>query len=122
MRAIRQEIRQVEEEIWHREDNPLRNAPHTAADLAGDNFWFQLYPPRAWPATKWLLGRAERAGCPVVVLTVDLPGFGSQDRLRRFRGPGTLFPTRDNPECTSCHGTHVLWKIGRAMRAWASSG
>jgi glycine dehydrogenase len=33
MIAIRQEIRQVESGAWPREDNPLKNAPHTAAAL-----------------------------------------------------------------------------------------
>jgi glycine dehydrogenase len=33
MLAIREEIRQVESGAWPREDNPLKNAPHTAATL-----------------------------------------------------------------------------------------
>jgi glycine dehydrogenase len=33
MLAIREEIRQVEQGQWPREDNPLKNAPHTAASL-----------------------------------------------------------------------------------------
>jgi glycine dehydrogenase len=33
MIAIREEIRQVEAGAWPREDNPLKNAPHTAASL-----------------------------------------------------------------------------------------
>ncbi|MDI1261383.1 aminomethyl-transferring glycine dehydrogenase [Aquabacterium sp.] len=33
MIAIRQEIRQVEQGLWPRDDNPLSNAPHTAASL-----------------------------------------------------------------------------------------
>ncbi|MCX8017113.1 MAG: glycine dehydrogenase (aminomethyl-transferring), partial [Rhodocyclaceae bacterium] len=35
MIAIRNEIRQVETGVWPREDNPLKNAPHTQADLVG---------------------------------------------------------------------------------------
>jgi glycine dehydrogenase len=34
MISIRQEIRKVEEGLWPREDNPLKNAPHTAARIA----------------------------------------------------------------------------------------
>ena len=42
MIAIREEIRQVESGVWPREDNPLKNAPHTAASLlAGD--WTHPY-------------------------------------------------------------------------------
>ena len=33
MLAIREEIRRVEQGVWPREDNPLKNAPHTAAVL-----------------------------------------------------------------------------------------
>jgi glycine dehydrogenase len=33
MIAIRQEIAQIEQNRWPREDNPLKNAPHTAAAL-----------------------------------------------------------------------------------------
>jgi glycine dehydrogenase len=33
MIAIREEIRQVEAGTWPRDDNPLKNAPHTAASL-----------------------------------------------------------------------------------------
>jgi glycine dehydrogenase len=36
MLSIREEIRAVEQGRWDPEDNPLRNAPHTPADLAGD--------------------------------------------------------------------------------------
>ena len=33
MLAIRAEIARVEQGLWPREDNPLKNAPHTAAAL-----------------------------------------------------------------------------------------
>ncbi|MDM0046057.1 aminomethyl-transferring glycine dehydrogenase [Variovorax dokdonensis] len=35
MIAIRGEIRRVEEGVWPKDDNPLKNAPHTAATLMG---------------------------------------------------------------------------------------
>ncbi len=79
--------------------------------------WFQLYTPRAWPVTRWQLKQAEAAGCPVVVLTVDLPGFGSQTRFSRFRGPGNPFRRTDNPDCVRCHGSSTLPWFGRALRA-----
>jgi glycine dehydrogenase len=41
MIAIRAEIREIEEGALDREDNPLRNAPHTAATLVGD--WSHRY-------------------------------------------------------------------------------
>ena len=33
--------------------------------------WFQLYPTSDWAITKALMRRAQAAGCPVVVVTVD---------------------------------------------------
>ncbi|RYF75438.1 MAG: glycine dehydrogenase (aminomethyl-transferring), partial [Comamonadaceae bacterium] len=38
MIAIRGEIRRIEEGVWPREDNPLKNAPHTAAALAATDW------------------------------------------------------------------------------------
>jgi glycine dehydrogenase len=50
MTAIREEIRAVEEGRWDREDNPLRNAPHTAAAVTA-NAWTHPYAREtaAWP-------------------------------------------------------------------------
>lgn len=42
MIAIRGEIRRVEEGVWPKEDNPLKNAPHTAASLMGAE-WTKSY-------------------------------------------------------------------------------
>jgi len=42
MAAIREEIRQVELGRWSQEDNPLKHAPHTQADLA-DEVWNRPY-------------------------------------------------------------------------------
>ncbi|MNP16339.1 Glycine dehydrogenase [compost metagenome] len=41
MICIREEIRAVERGDLHQDDNPLKNAPHTAAELAGD--WNHSY-------------------------------------------------------------------------------
>ncbi|HQR60608.1 MAG TPA: aminomethyl-transferring glycine dehydrogenase, partial [Methylophilaceae bacterium] len=45
MTAIREEIRQVEQGTWPTDDNPLRNAPHTEADLAEAD-WSRPYTRR----------------------------------------------------------------------------
>ncbi|MBS0342267.1 MAG: aminotransferase class V-fold PLP-dependent enzyme, partial [Proteobacteria bacterium] len=42
MIAIRGEIRRVEEGVWPKEDNPLKNAPHTAASLMSAE-WTKSY-------------------------------------------------------------------------------
>jgi 4-hydroxymandelate oxidase len=87
------------------------------AKARGAPLWFQLYTPGAWPVTRRQLRQAEDAGCPVVVLTVDLPGFGSQDRLRRFRGPGYPFRSKDDPACYSCHSGKYVGPATRLMGA-----
>ncbi|MEO1249596.1 MAG: glycine dehydrogenase (aminomethyl-transferring), partial [Pseudomonadota bacterium] len=43
MIAIREEIRSIETGVWTAEDNPLKHAPHTAEDLAVDD-WNRAYP------------------------------------------------------------------------------
>jgi glycine dehydrogenase len=43
MIAIRAEIRQVENGTWPQDDNPLKNAPHTAASLMQAD-WSHPYP------------------------------------------------------------------------------
>ncbi len=52
--AIREEIREIETGALDVEDNPLRNAPHTAREVSGDE-WSHGYSREraAWPAT-WL--------------------------------------------------------------------
>jgi glycine dehydrogenase len=45
MIAIREEIQAIEDGRMSREDNPLKNAPHTALDLAEDN-WSRPYTRR----------------------------------------------------------------------------
>ena len=87
-------------------------------EARGAPVWCMLVTPQLWPLTRLQLRRAENAGCPVAVLTVDYVGFGSQDRLRYFRGPGDPFPTRESPECRSCHGTSTLGRIGRLASAF----
>ncbi|HQR02624.1 MAG: aminomethyl-transferring glycine dehydrogenase [Proteobacteria bacterium] len=42
MIAIREEIRKVEQGAWSNDDNPLKNAPHTQADLAA-SAWTRPY-------------------------------------------------------------------------------
>ncbi len=87
-------------------------------EARGAPVWFMLLTPRLWPLTRWQIKSAEDAGCTVVVLTVDYVGFGSQDRLRRFRGPGDPFPSTESRECQSCHGRSTSGRIGRILTAF----
>ncbi|HTP31427.1 MAG TPA: alpha-hydroxy acid oxidase [Candidatus Acidoferrales bacterium] len=63
----------------------------------GGAVWYQLYATSSWAITEKLVKRAEAAGCPVLVWTIDLMAgrnTETQTRLRRL----------DTRDCTSCHG------------------
>ena len=60
-----------------------------------DDLWFQLYTMGGWKGVRARLRRAEAVGCPVVVLTVDLPGGDRHTLNRAIR--------RDTRNCASCH-------------------
>lgn len=58
--------------------------------------WFQLYMPAVWENTEKLVRRAEAAGCPVLVWTIDLFGGRNSETLSRLM-------RTDTRECGSCH-------------------
>ena len=58
-------------------------SPTTGADL-----WFQIYWLRDQDRLERLIGRAEKAGCSAIAVTVDLPIMGR--RLRDVRNEFTL--------------------------------
>jgi len=55
-------------------------------------FWYQLYVMRDRGYTRSLLARAQAAGCPVLVLTVDLAVMGARYRDVRNGMAGGLSP------------------------------
>ncbi len=59
--------------------------------------WYQLYPTAEWSVTEALVHRAEAAGCPVVVLTVDLPVISNRETAAKLA-------RLDERECNVCHG------------------
>lgn len=67
-------------------------------EARGKPVWFQLYTSDSFAVTTKLLQRAEGAGCPVVAITVDLPGGRNTVTLSRFR-------REDTRPCAACHGT-----------------
>jgi isopentenyl diphosphate isomerase/L-lactate dehydrogenase-like FMN-dependent dehydrogenase len=62
----------------------------------GGPIWYQLYPTSSWDVRSKLVKRAEAAGCPVLVLTVDLSGGRNMETAERFR-------RMDTRRCESCH-------------------
>jgi len=58
--------------------------------------WYQLYMPNAWDSTERLVRRAEAAGCPVLVWTIDLLGGRNLETSERAR-------RADKGNCSACH-------------------
>src|ERR1051325_7828955 len=47
----------------------------------GAPVWYQLYATNKWEVAKGMVTRAEKAGCPVVAVTVDRSGGRNQETL-----------------------------------------
>lgn len=62
----------------------------------GGPIWYQLYTTNKWEATQKMVKRAEAAGCPVLVFTVDLPAGRNTETQELFR-------RMDTRQCTNCH-------------------
>ena len=62
----------------------------------GAPVWFQLYHRQDWNQTRQMVKRAERAGCPAVVFTVDLTGGSNRETLLRSQ-------QADRRQCSNCH-------------------
>jgi 4-hydroxymandelate oxidase len=58
--------------------------------------WQQLYPTSRWDVTEKIVRRAEAAGCPVLVITVDIPAGRNTETQARFK-------LLDSRTCTNCH-------------------
>ena len=58
--------------------------------------WFQLYATPEFDVAKALVARAERAGCPVLAITVDRLGGRNQETFFRLR-------STDTRDCSGCH-------------------
>jgi isopentenyl diphosphate isomerase/L-lactate dehydrogenase-like FMN-dependent dehydrogenase len=67
----------------------------------GAPVWFQLYASNSWEVARALVTRAEKAGCPVVAVTVDRSGGRNQETLFRLR-------RTDTRNCDGCHDRSSL--------------
>jgi len=77
------------------------------AKARGTGLWYQLYTTSSFDVTTRLVRRAEAAGCPVVVVTVDLPNGRNTETDRRLARV-------DERQCASCHGPEGPGGNGRA--------
>src|SRR5262249_32705335 len=63
--------------------------------------WFQLYASSEWNVSRAMVKRAEAAGCPVLVLTVDQISGSNRETLRKFQ-------QQDKRQCSVCHDRSSL--------------
>jgi 4-hydroxymandelate oxidase len=62
----------------------------------GGHVWQQLYPTNVWEVGRAIVKRAEAAGSPAIVLTVDLQEGSNRETLFRAE-------RADKRECSVCH-------------------
>ena len=58
--------------------------------------WYQLYATSSLEVAQQIVRRVERAGCPVLEITVDRSGGRNQETFARLR-------RKDTRDCVSCH-------------------
>lgn len=68
-----------------------------AIAACGGPVWQQLYPTNVWEVCQAIVKRAEKAGSPAIVLTVDLQDGSNRETL--FRSQRV-----DKRQCSMCHG------------------
>jgi len=67
----------------------------------GAPVWYQLYATNKWEVAKGMVTRAEKAGSPVVAVTIDRSGGRNQETLFRLM-------RTDTRECKVCHDRSSL--------------
>ena len=82
-----------------------------ASAAHGSPVWFQLYHRSDWNQTKTMIKRAEAAGSPAMVFTIDL--FAGSNRETMIRGGRA-----DARVCSNCHvgGQPMPGVLGADMR------
>ena len=68
----------------------------SVTEAAGRPVWYQLYASSNWDLSQKMIRRAEAAGSPVLVLTVDTLGGRNTETEMRFR-------PLDSRKCVTCH-------------------
>jgi 4-hydroxymandelate oxidase len=77
------------------------------AKARGAPIWFQLYASPSFEVAKALIKRADGAGCPVLMVTVDRIAGRNQETLFRLM-------KSDTRECSGCHDRSSF--AARALR------
>ena len=68
--------------------------------------WYQLYPTSQWSVAEALAKRAERAGSPVIAITLDVLAAQNWETLARLR-------RTDARNCADCHGRSLQEYVSR---------
>jgi 4-hydroxymandelate oxidase len=92
---------------WHMILSTVGNS--AIADVAkahGSPVWLQLYPTDDWNVTMALIKKAELAGAPVIMLTVDRQGGRNTETLFRLR-------RQDDRSCVACHAGGFANEVSR---------
>jgi 4-hydroxymandelate oxidase len=64
----------------------------------GGPVWQQLYPTNVWEVGRGIVKRAEKAGSPAIVLTVDFQEGSNRETLFRAQN-------MDTRDCSACHAS-----------------
>src|SRR5256714_2116276 len=85
---------------------PATTSMEDAIAARGAPVWYQLYASPKWEVAEALVKRAERAGPPVVVVTVDRVAGSNQETFFRLR-------KNDTRECKACHSQDLQESVKR---------
>lgn len=87
-----------------------------ALAASGRPVWQQLYPTNVWEVCRAIVKRAEAAGSPAIVLTVDIQDGSNRETLFRAQ-------RMDKRECSACHsGAYSPFARGKLGSSPASGG
>src|SRR5258708_2330385 len=85
---------------------PATTSMEDAIAARGGPVWYQLYASPKWEVAEALVKRAERAGSPGVVLSVDRVARRNQETFFRL-------PTNDTRRCEGCHSADLQESVKR---------
>ena len=85
---------------------PATTSMEDAIAARGGPVWYQLYASPTWEVAEALVKRAERAGSPVVVVTVDRVAGRNQETFFRLR-------KSDARDCKGCHSADLQQSVAR---------
>jgi isopentenyl diphosphate isomerase/L-lactate dehydrogenase-like FMN-dependent dehydrogenase len=85
---------------------PASTSIEDAMAARGAPVWYQLYASPKWEVAEALVKRAEKAGAPVVVVTVDRVGGRNQEPFIRMQ-------RKDTRNCEGCHAKDLQGSVVR---------